>query len=209
MQDLDDALAQISQIRHQIARTAVFRGYGPMAVASTGGLAIVAAGFQARWMPQPIDEPASYLAVWIATALVSAAVIGIEMVARSRRMHSGLADEMLWMAAEQCLPSIAAGVLVTTVFALWIPESLWMLPGLWQVLVSLGIFASLRLLPPAIFWVALWYLATGIACLVAARGDLALAPWTMGLPFGAGQFLGGAILARSSPPLEAHDARID
>ncbi len=38
------------------------------------------------------------------------------------------------------------------------PESLWMLPGLWQIFYSLGIFASCRLLPRPTFWVAVFYL---------------------------------------------------
>ena len=40
-----------------------------------------------------------------------------------------------------------------------------MLPGLWQVLYSLGIFASCRLLPRAIFGVAVFYLHRGLGAL--------------------------------------------
>ena len=50
-----------------------------------------------------------YLAIWISTAVVSAALIGVEMYARTQRMHPGMADEMIRMAVEQFLPSVAAG----------------------------------------------------------------------------------------------------
>ena len=40
-----------------------------------------------------------------------------------------------------------------------------MLPGLWQIFYSLGIFASCRLLPRPTFWVAVFYLGTGLAVL--------------------------------------------
>jgi hypothetical protein len=69
-----------------------------------------------------------------------------------------------------------------------------MLPGLWQILYSLGVFASCRLLPRATFVVAVFYLATGLACLALARGAAAFSPWAMGLPFGSGQLLAAAVL---------------
>ncbi len=69
-----------------------------------------------------------------------------------------------------------------------------MLPGLWSVLFSLGVFASYRLLPRATFWVAVWYLAAGAACLAWAQADAALSPWAMGVPFGVGQSVAAAIL---------------
>ena len=72
-----------------------------------------------------------------------------------------------------------------------------MLPGLWQVVYSLGIFASCRLLPRATFWVAVFYLGTGLAVLTLGHGDAALSPWAMGLPFGVGQLLAAAVLYRT------------
>ena len=69
-----------------------------------------------------------------------------------------------------------------------------MLPGLWQILFGLGIFASCRLLPRPIFWVAVFYLGTGLALLAVAHGESALSPWWMGLPFGVGQMLAAIVL---------------
>ena len=82
--------------------------------------------------------------MWIATAAVSVILIGIEMVARSRRIHSGLADEMIHAATEQFIPAGVAGALLTVVLYRFAPQSLWMLPGLWQIIFSLGVFASCR-----------------------------------------------------------------
>ena len=62
--------------------------------------------------------------------------------------------------------------------------------GLWQIFYSLGIFASCRLLPRPTFWVAVFYLGTGLAVLALAHGEAALSPWAMGLPFGAGSIAG-------------------
>jgi hypothetical protein len=72
-----------------------------------------------------------------------------------------------------------------------------MLPGLWQVIYSLGIFASCRLLPRSMFGVAVFYLLAGLCTLALAQGERALNPWAMGLPFSVGQLLAATVLYRT------------
>ena len=90
---------------------------------------------------------------------------GLEMVVRARNAGSPMTRELTWLALEQFCPCLLAGALLTIVLVRAAPSSLWMLPGLWQVVYSLGIFASCRLLPRATFWVAVFYLGTGLAVL--------------------------------------------
>ncbi len=197
MTDLDRALADITAIRSQMARGAEFRGYGPMTVAAMGVLAMLAACAQALWLPDPAADVATYLALWVATATISVILIGIEMVARTRRIHSGMADEMIRAATEQFMPAGVAGLLLTAVLFRFAPESLWMLPGLWQIVFSLGIFASCRSLPRPMFAAAVWYLAAGLASLAFANGDYAFSPFAMAVPFGVGQLYMAGVLYRS------------
>ena len=194
MRDLDRALADISEIRSQIARGAQFRGYGAATLAATGVFAVLAALGQGRWLADAGHNPIAYVSLWAATAAISLIVIGVETVTRSQRVHSGMAQEMILAAAEQFLPSGIAGVLLTAVLLRFIPEASWMLPGLWQVVFALGVFASCRFLPRSMLLVGGWYLATALTCLVLARGPNALSPWAMGGPFGVGQLLVAAIL---------------
>jgi hypothetical protein len=196
MRDLEKALADISEIRSQMARGTEFRGYGPATLAATGGLALLAALGQALWLPRPEAQVGLYVALWGATAVVSVTLIGLDMVLRSRRIHSGLAQEMIWEAVEQFLPAGVAGGLLTVVLLQYSPDVLWMLPGLWQIVFSLGVFACCRFLPRAIFAVGIWYLVAGLACLVFAQGAHALSPWAMGVAYGVGQLLVAAILQR-------------
>ena len=111
-----------------------------------------------------------YLGLWGGTALVCVGLVGSEMIARTRRVHDGLAEEMLQTAVEQFLPATAAGVLLTVVLLAFVSAATWMLPGLWQIIVGLGVFASWRFLPPAILWVGAWYLTAGLGCLALAQG---------------------------------------
>src|SRR5262249_33593004 len=145
--DLDKALADIIAIRSQLAAGTAFRGYGPAAVAATALVALITCVLQYFLLDDPTHHPLTFLFGWAAAALLAAMMIFIEMVARSRRHHSGLADAMIHQAVEQFLPSAVAGVLLAVLLWKFAPESLWLLPGLWQILVSLGVFASVRSLP--------------------------------------------------------------
>jgi hypothetical protein len=205
MRDLDKALADIFAIRSQIAAGTAFRGYGPAAIAATGGLALVTAVAQFLWLDDASGQAVIFFAGWVATALVSAAIIGVEMRARSRRHHCGLADAMVHQAVEQFLPAGAAGALLAVMLWRFAPETLWMLPGLWQLLVSLGISASARSLPRTVMLAGAWYFVAGFATLMLASETHALSPWTMGLPFVVGQFLMAAILHFASGDIDAED----
>jgi len=82
----------------------------------------------------------------------------VGMVLRFRRGISPLTWQMTKLAVGQFVPCIAAGALVTFAIVGYAREQLWLLPGLWQILFGLGVFASYRLLPRSIFWVAVLYL---------------------------------------------------
>lgn len=197
MRDLERALADITAIRSQMARGTQFQGYGPATVATTAALAGVAAGLQVALVPDPAAEIGAYLTLWIATATMSVLLIGLEMVARSRRIHSGMADAMIHAATEAFIPAGVAGALLAFVLYRFAPQNLWMLPGLWQILFSLGFFAACRSLPRVMFALPVWYLATGLACLALANGANAFSPWAMAVPFGIGQAVMALILHRS------------
>ena len=193
MDDLHRALGDISSIRRQMARATEFRGYGPATLAATAIFAVLAAGVQTLWVPYPANRISFYLAIWISTAAASATLIAVQTVTRAHRIHSGMADEMIRMAVEQFLPSVGAGAFLTIVLVRFAPSVLWMLPGLWQVIFSLGVFSSCRFLPKLMVAAGAWYLITGLTC-IALAGDRAFSPWAMGIPYGVGQMLVAGIL---------------
>lgn len=190
--ELRDAIDQISHIRMQMARAEIFRGLRAVTVGFSGLLAVLAAVAQVALVADPATESA-YLVIWLGAAVLSAVTAGLEMAARCRVSGSGLTRSTVLLAVEQFLPCMVAGGLVTFAMASFAPESIWLLPGLWQVLFSLGLFASHRLLPRPIFWVAVFYMLSGILML-SVLGEQALSPWAMGLPFGIGQLAMAAAL---------------
>jgi hypothetical protein len=194
MTELREALEEISAIRSQVARWTQFRGYGPGSTAATGLLAFLAATVQSVWLKDASHDFLIFLCIWVAAAALSVLLAAIEMTARARRVHCEFAQEMIYSAVEQFLPAIIVGLLLTVVLMRVAAHDLWMLPGLWEIIFSLGVFASCRFLPRQMFAVGIWYLASGLTCLIIAAGNRTLSPWAMGIPFGVGQLLVAAVL---------------
>ena len=192
--ELQEALAQIAEIRARIARTETFRGYRSATVALSGALAIGAGIIQSLGIPDPRQNVSAYLILWISAALLSLIVTGCEMAIRCRHAASPWTTRITLLAAEQFLPCVLAGALVTTVLVRVSRDSLWMLPGLWAILFGLGVFASYRLLPRAIFWVGAFYLFAGAGLLAMGPAGVAHSPWAMAGTVGFGQLLSSAIL---------------
>ena len=205
MRELDKALADIIAIRSQIAAGTAFRGYGPATMAATAGVALLTAFLQSAFLVNPTTSPLTFFFGWSLAALVSLVMIGIEMRARTQRHHSGFADAMIHQAVEHFLPSFIAGVLFAAMFWKFAPEALWMLPGLWQILVSLGVFASVRSLPRTVAFAGAWYFVAGFTVLLVASQSHALSPWTMGLPFVIGQSLMATIIYFASGETDAEE----
>jgi hypothetical protein len=194
MTELRQALDDINAIRSQVARGTQFRGYGPVSIASSGVLALAVAAAQARWAQGSEHDLKLFLAVWISTAAIAVLLSALETVFRAQRVHSGLALQMIQAAVEQFLPCIVVGILLTVVLTRVAPQDSWMLPGLWAVIFSLGVFASCRFLPRQMFVVGAWYLAAGLVSLLIGANHHLLLPWAMGLTFGVGQLLVAAVL---------------
>ena len=193
MNDLNRALGDIRDIRRQLAQSTEFRGYGPLTLFCTAAFAAIAGCAQYAWVSEPAQHPLQYVTVWSITAIVSATLIAIQALNRAHRMHSGMADEMIGMAVEQFLPAAAAGTLLTIVIASTAPQVAWLLPGLWQIVYSLGVFSSCRFLPRPILAAGAWFLLTGLLSI--SFGDArALSPWVMAGAYGVGQSLIAGIL---------------
>jgi len=195
--ELQEALTQITEIRLQMARTEVFRGYRAVPAAFSGALAMVAAAIQAMVIVEPLQHSGAYLSLWVGSAALSGASAVMEMLIRARSARSPFTRELTAMAMEQFFPCLAVGGLATVVIVQAAPASVWMLPGLWQLFYSLGIFATCRLLPRSMSAVAVFYALSGLVTLTLAQGDRALSPLAMGIPFGVGQLLAAAVLYRT------------
>ena len=193
--ELRDALDQISEIRERMARGQVFRGYRAVTTGFTAVLAVLTSAAQAAWVPRPHVDVDDYLWLWCGAAVLSLVVVGSEMAVRAVRSGSALHRQMTMLAVDQFVPCLVAGALVTYAIGKFAGDVVWIMPGLWAVLFSLGVFASRRFLPRGVGVVAGYYLLAGLICLAVGRhGRTALWPWTMAIVFGTGQLLAAGVL---------------
>lgn len=193
MSNLREALEELAIIREQVAKTSQFKGFGPGSLSITGVLALLVAATQRLWLTEPRAHPGLFLSEWCATAACSLAIISIEAMVRSRRVHGSMAIPFMQQAARHFCPTLVAGGLLTIALLRADAAASWMLPGLWEIIFSLGAFAVAPMLPKPMYAVGVWYLLCGLICIQRGMFD-ALSGWAMGIPFGFGQLMVAAIL---------------
>jgi len=196
MRDVDTALSEIDRIRTQLAASTRFQGFTPAVAATTGLLALALAAVQSAGL-DPSTTPVEMLVQWMLLAIICASLIGADAVVRARRLHRAMADTMIHTTLRQFLPVGGAGGIVAIVILLRAPAWAAILPGLWQLLIGIGILAALPALPRLLAWGAGWYFLAATASLLAGVGAPDVSPWIMGLPFGIGQLLVAALLHAS------------
>jgi hypothetical protein len=186
------ALDQISEIHEHLAKGEIYRGYQPVPVALTG-----LCGFVGILVQPKLVSPGDvwgFVLFWVGLAVVSSVICGSAIVWNYLLRDDSFGRRKTLKVVGQLLPCLVAGGAVTGGL-LWVdPAQTPLLPGLWTVLFSLGIFASRPYLPRSIGWVGLFYLGAGISLLALARGGWSLEPWGIGLTFGLGQLAAALVL---------------
>jgi hypothetical protein len=191
---LREAMIQIAEIRQHLARTETFRGCRAWPTGVTGLIALVAAIAQSQVLPNASQRPLVWLSLWLMVAVISGALISSELVLRYRYAATHSLRSTTWLAVQQFVPSVIAGALITVAIARTAASAMWILPGVWSILVAVGLAATGNLLPRAVYLAAIHYLAAGLLCLLWGQGTSALAPWTMAVTFGIGQLVTSLIL---------------
>jgi len=185
--ELNKALVQISEIHAQLAKSEIYRGCSPLVVAFTGGFAILG-GLLQPWIV-PTGLPLAFVNYWVVVALVSFAFVAAHIGSDYWSCASPSRRRATRKILGQFLPCVLAGAILTGLLIQPDASRGALLPGLWAILFSLGIFSCRPYLPRTIGWVALFYLIAGTVLLSLAGGDTACSPWGMAVTFGVGQFL--------------------
>lgn len=207
MKDVDLALSDISNIRAQLAASTQFRGIAPGFNALMGLVVLIIAVAQSLHPEVWGGDGSRFVLVWAILIGISFSVAAVEAVLRSLRLHGRLAPAMLNSALQKVLPFAMAGLVISGAIFAYAPESLWLLPGLWLLLIGLLGFSFVASLPRAIIWVAIWYFLCGAIVLMVAGSSRMLSPWMMGIPFAVGHIavaliVGGAFGGRGGDKAE-------
>ena len=196
MSDIDDALSQIAQIKAQLAVSTRFQGFAPEVLVIGGAVCAGAMLAQIIWPARFAGSDLAFVKFWAVVFAGVAVMLTVEAVPRSRRRHGAAADTMLTTTLRLLLPFTAAQAVIALVICIYAPGSIWLVPGLWQIVTALAAFSAVPHLPRAIAWAAGWFFACGTLVLAVAGARRGLSPWMMGGPFALGYALIGVILMR-------------
>ncbi|MEO1456696.1 MAG: hypothetical protein AAFV49_03895 [Pseudomonadota bacterium] len=194
MRDIDDALAEIASVRQQMARRTTFRGFGPQVLILT---AVLAVGAGIAQSPVAGGSVKGFIAWWSFVAAMSVGLIAAVAWHRARVFHDALAHSICATTALAFLPAGIAGAALALAVARVFPEAAPIIPGLWQVTLSLGVFAAAPSLPAGMRLVAGWYLISGVVCVLLAEPGGVPAPLMMALPFAIGQTIAASVFLTS------------
>ncbi len=184
--ELQEALTQISVIHSHVVKREEFRGYRTVPIAVTAGIALCAAALQQAWFALSEDFVV-FVWFWIAVAGFAASICAADLALRYRAETSRRERRKTLHVVGQFLPAVVVGAVTTLVLMTFEEPVPQLLPGLWAMFYSLGIFASRSSLPRSVGFVAAFYLFAGLQMLSAADQAVVPSPWGMGITFAVGQ----------------------
>jgi len=180
------AAADLRFIRDAMARATAFT-----AVPGWGGVMMGASALAASAIAGRPDGSRRWLAIWLAEAVLACAIATVTIVIKARRSGAPLSAGPALRFALAFAPPMAAGVVLTAVFASTGLTS--RLPGCWLLLygtaVATGGAFSVRVVP-----------VMGLCFMALGAGAFAAPPswghWMMAAGFGALHIVFGVVIAR-------------
>jgi len=187
---LTAALEQINEIHGHMARGQAYRGYRPLPVAFSGALGLVAAYLQPYFV-SPL-APETFALYWMVAAAICAVLAGSAVGLHFLQQPPWERRQILFVWG-QFIPCLVAGGIAGAGIARSLPEAIPLLPGIWAIIFSMGIFASRPFLPRITGWVALYYMVAG-AWLLHEMPDPTRPAWALAVVFCIGQCAGALML---------------
>lgn len=189
--EVSEALERIGEIHEHLAKGEMYRGYRslPMALSGLGGVA--AALLQPRFVAA--GDAVGFVGFWVVAGVVCMLVAGSEILWNYALRADATTRRRTRLVTGLMLPCLLAGAGVTIALGRD-AATVVLLPGLWALAFSLGVFATRPYQPRASGWVGLYYMCAGIWLLAQHAAPSALSGWRVGGVFGAGQFASALVL---------------
>lgn len=183
MSDVEQAIAQIADIRARLAASSRFHGYAPESVALLGLLSLALIVVQMGWPDRFAGSDQQIVRTWGLLLLAGFLGIAVDAIFRTLRDNDRMASPALVSALRVVVPGtvMAAGVPVAVLA--YAPQACWIVPGIWQMLIGLVTFGSYPLMPRRIVLPGAWYMLSGLAALFLAGRQGGLSPALVGAPF--------------------------
>ncbi|MEO7969974.1 MAG: hypothetical protein ABI698_01650 [bacterium] len=184
------AMDNLQYIRETMERATAFTaisGWGLVAIGITG----LAAAFAANTIAAQQKSFKSWLAIWLADAVVALLIAGWSMDRKARATQTPLLSGPGRKVAFSLSPPLLAGAILSLV--LYRSGSTNAIPGLWLLLYGTGVITGGMFSVSVVPLMGLGFMALGAATLFAPA---AFADWFMAAGFGGLHIVFGVIIAR-------------
>jgi hypothetical protein len=185
--EMHRALSGIREMGDVLARARHSTCFRPIPIALTALMAVVASVMSPLFVESGSPMGASFVRYWIVIAGVNAMIVAIDLGHQYWRTDSELQRSKTRIAIYQFAPCIVIGAFATLCLTSTNHLYVSLLPGLWCMVVSLGMFATLYNAPPAMIFPAAYYAVVGGLYWRFNAWSCGLGPWSMGIAFGIGQ----------------------
>ncbi|MEM9643501.1 MAG: hypothetical protein AAF989_00795 [Planctomycetota bacterium] len=202
---IEDALHQLDAISSTLSRVTRFDGFRALPIGLGGVLGLVAAVTQSQWLPWLGGTDVAFVGGWMATAVTCLTIVMADITWRYVSDPSARKRRLSLQVLARLMPGLLIGAAFPVVLLLQHPNSVWMLPSLWSLVLGLAIFAAADLLPTSLSKIGIWYVAAGFVALIWLPDVSFRDPRLMGIVFGGGQLWTACLLVTtdSSPSDES------
>jgi hypothetical protein len=190
------ALSEIREIGDILARTQHTSCIRPTPIACTSLLGFAAAFYADASIGPMIMGSEAFVGYWFLVAALCVLMMAFDLGKRYWTTDSELQRGRTRIAIYQFAPCLLIGGFATLCLLPTHSQPSSMLPGLWCILVSLGIFATLNNAPRAMVFPAAFYAIIGGLFWRFDEWTIGLGSWSMGLAFGIGQLWTALVLWR-------------
>ena len=194
--NMQQALSDIREIGDILARTQHTSCIRPAPIACTAAIAVAAASIAGVGSEPIYSGGATFICYWLAVACLCAVVIAVDLGFRFWTTDSELQRGRTRIAIYQFSPCLLIGAFSTLCLFPVEEQRASLLPGLWCIIIALGIFATLSNAPRAMVFPAAFYAIVGGLFLRFDEWTVGMGPWSMGMAFGVGQLWIAYILWR-------------
>lgn len=185
--------SQLDVIYRQLGRSSGFRGFTPsflLAVAAAAAvvtllLAVIAGGWS-------LERTAG---AWAVAGVVIGTAVLLVVLVPALRSSSRIRRAAARATGKQMVLPLAVGVLVTVAVLLRHPTALPLLPAVWLTLFGLAISGLSGVMRERVEYVALFYIAAGVAVYLIRPEVSRVFTWSVGIPFTTGHVLTAALLS--------------
>ena len=195
MINTDEAIEKISEIYHHLSKAGIYRGYKPIVVAISGIIGIIASIIQPFFINNYFSI--NFVLYWISIAALNLTLCTLVILYQYFFKENFHEKQKTICIMIQFIPMVIAGAIITLFFIPNDKLTLPLLPGIWAIIFSLGIFnvrphlTNLTLIP------AFYYLLCSIMLFWLKFYNINLLSFGMGITFGFGQLISALTLYRS------------